>query len=234
MKPDLLVYIRNGENEELRYALRTWEKNLKFNQIFVVSGSKPPKWLTQVEIIKNHTSLGKVRQAYDNIRLGLEDPRISKNILLMMDDVFVLEPTEWKQNFNYNRGLLTQQWGVGVAKHGEDAYTCQVRMTHEALKRHIKNPLSFEEHAPFLFEKDKMKKLFDIYGDKIYQYLIRSLYGNIYKTKTEYKPDFKALLCETKIPAGEPFVSSNDTTFRLGNVGSYIKHNFPNKSRFEL
>lgn len=235
MTPDILVYIRNGENEELRYALRSWCQNLNFNNLIVVSGSKPPKWLQPDILIKNRSQLGKVRQAYENVRLGLEDPRTAKNVIIMMDDVFVLKPIgDWKPNFNYNRGTLTQQWGVGSAKHGEDAYTCQVRMTYEALKRHFETPLSFEEHAPFWCEKDKMLKLFDIYGDQLYKYLFRSLYGNIYQINTEYKPDFKALTCETKIPAEEPFASSNDTTFRLGNVGSMVKYQFPNKCRYEI
>lgn len=234
MKPDILVYIRNGENEELRYALRSWCQHLRFNKLFVVSGNQPPKWLQPDVLIKNPNQLGKVKQAYANVQVGLSDPRLSRNVLIMMDDVFVLQPIgDWKPNFNYNRGPLTQQWGVGTAKHGEDAYTCQVRMTHEALKKHVGVPLSFEEHAPFWCEKDKMLKIFDIFGDQLYKYLFRSLYGNIYNIQTEFKPDLKALQCSTKIPAGELFASSNDTTFRLGNVGSMVKAHFPYKCRYE-
>ena len=234
MKPDILVYLRNGENEELRYAIRSWVQNLEFGRIFAVSGSKPPKWFHPDTLIINPEQLAKTRQAYNNIQLGLQDPRLSQQLLLLMDDVFVLKKIgKWPENFNYNRGQLVHQWGVGTAKYGENSYQCQLRLTYEALKRHFPEPLSFEEHTPFWCEKDKMLKIFEIYGSQLHHYLPRSLYGNIYGISTDYKPDLKISSCDQKIPTGEKFLSTCDTTFRLGEVGTYLKKKFPTPSKYE-
>lgn len=229
---DILVYIRNGHNEELRYAIRSWCQNLTFNKLVVVSGSQPPLWLKPDVLIKNPSTLGKVRQAYSNISLALQSDKLSDELLLCMDDIFVLKNLgAWEPGFNFNRGPLKAQWGVGSALHGENAYTVQVRNTYNALKYRLLEPVSFELHAPFWCEKAKLAKILQIKDAQ--KYLIRSLYGNRFHLKTDYLPDLKIATCLEELPQGSVFVSTNDTSFSAGKIGRQIRALFPQPSRYE-
>lgn len=229
---DILVYIRNGHNEELRYAIRSWCQNLNFRKLVVVSGSQPPLWLKPDILIKNPSTYGKVRQAYSNIALGLENKKLATELLLCMDDTFVLKPIgTWESGFNFNRGTLTTQWGVGTARHGENAYTAQVHLTHDVLKRWYKEPLSFELHAPFWCETDKLRRVMET--KNIHELLIRSLYGNRYKVKTAYQPDLKVATCSETLPPGTVFCSTTDTSFTAGKIGQQIRALFPKPSKYE-
>ena len=229
---DILVYIRNGYNEELRYAIRSWCRNLEFRKLVVVSGSQPPIWLKPDVLIKNPSVVGKVRQAYSNIRLGLSDERLSDELLLCMDDTFVLKPLgKWESGFNFNRGALRTQWGVGSATGAVDSYHVQVRNTYNALHHLFSEPNSFELHAPFWCEKKKMAKILAI--KDIEKYLIRSLYGNKNHIRTDYLPDLKITSCVEGLPQGSVFASTTDTTFASGKVGQEIRSLFPTPSRYE-
>lgn len=229
---DILVYIRDGYNEELRYAIRSWCQNLNFDRLCVVSGERPPTWLHPDILIKNRTHLGKCRQVCENLRLALIDDRLSEQLLVCMDDTFVLQPIgEWRNGFDYNRGALRSQWGVGTARYGENSYMCQVRSTYDALKRKTPEPLSFELHAPFRCEKTKLLRI--LMSKNVEFQLWRSLYGNIYNLETKYLPDLKIATGKEDLPKGALFVSTNDSSFGNGKIGRAIRTLFPTRSHYE-
>lgn len=228
--PDILVYIRSGDNEELRYAIRSWCQNLTFSKLCVVGGPGP-SWLCPDMYIENPIRYAVMRQCYDNLIRALKSPALSNDLLILMDDVFVLRKfSKWQ---NFNRGTLEKQAQRVGGTSGSRAYAKLVQATHEELVRTISSPLSFEEHAPFSCKKDKLLSLLETYGgEKMSHLLFRSLYGNLCGCSSEYKKDVKVADDRGRIPADVPIVSTNESSF-AGTVGSEVRLIFQNKSRYE-
>lgn len=231
MVPDILLYIGAGENEELRYALRTWVKYLKFNRLIVVGGPKP-KWFYPDIYIENPVRYGKMRQCYDDLVKALKTPDLTDEIILMMDDIFLLAPcNSWK--INYNRGTLKRQWERSLRNHGATSYNQIVKNTYLELIKTFPDPLSFEEHAPFRCDKKKLLAILEEYGpERMDNLLYRSIYGNRYCNSSAYKKDLKLTTMRMVVPKDALLFSTDSLSFR-GNAGSYVKFNFPKKSRYE-
>ena len=230
---DLLLYVApDRKNEELRYALRTWEKNLEFRKLYVVGGPIP-NWFAPDIFQPNPMKYTKMRQCYDNLTLALKDDRLTEDIVLMMDDIFILKDFgEWRKN--YNRGTLQDQLDrLDFAHHPSDEYLRMVDKTRQLLEKEMESPLSFEEHLPFFCNRKKMLDILEAYGPQKMQHLLyRSIYGNRYKVDTEFRLDIKLKNMEARVPQDAFAFSTNGLSFR-GNGGSYAKFYFPQPSRFE-
>lgn len=227
---DIVVYIKNGKNEELRYAIRSWCQNLNFDKLCVVGGPKPD-WLEPDIYIENPTTKNKMLQCYNNVKLAMTDDRLSEDVLLLMDDVFVLRPTEWK--VNYNRGTLAEQLERSRKQYGETAYGQQVKFTHDLLTPTKPNPLSFEEHAPFKCNRKLMLQVLDaMSGEAIDHILYRSVYGNTFNCPTKFKLDVKLQTAGDRLNSHDEVVSTGGSAFN-GAAGTVIKDWFPNPSKYE-
>lgn len=230
---DIVVYITCGENEELRYAIRTWCKNLNFNKLYVVGGPKP-KWLEPDYYVERPLTQDKMRQSFYNVKTAMSDERLSEDVILLMDDVFVMRKVgDW--NINYNRGTLQEHYDRMIARDGKTAYNCQIEKTKQYLSdvELFSAPLSFEEHAPFLCNRKKMLEVLEkVEQHDIERLLYRSIYGNINQVKTDFKLDVKVSLSSAKPPTSELVISTGGGAF-YGATGNMIKDWFPFPSRFE-
>lgn len=227
---DIVVYIRGGENEELRYAIRSWCQNLQFNQLVVVGGPKP-KWLNPDIYIENRPTLRLMYQCHKNLVTALSDNRVSNDVLILMDDVFVLKNFgEWKINFN--RGLLKDHIDTNFKNFGNNTYLVQLRHTYNYIGKN--KVLSFEEHMPFLCDKQKMLKTLDsIPYDKIDFVLFKTLYASQNKIKSEYMADIKYFSPTSKLDKSKLIVSTNEEAFN-GNIGHELRAIFTTPSKYEI
>ena len=230
---DLLLYVGpDRKNEELRYALRTWEKNLEFGKLYAVGGPIP-SWFQPDIFQPNPMKYTKMRQCYDNLIIALQDDRLTEDIVLMMDDIFILKPCgEWRKNFN--RGTLQDQLNrLDFANHPKDSYLQMVDKTNKLLLKQFNAPLSFEEHLPFYCNRKKLLKILKDYGPQEMQHLLyRSIYGNMYPSPSDFKLDIKLKEMSSQVPKDAIAISTNGLSFR-GNAGSYMRLYFPQPSRFE-
>lgn len=230
---DILLYLApSRQNEELRYAVRTWEKNLKFNKLYVVGGPIP-NWFEPDIFQPNKMQYTKMRQCYDNLILALDDDRLSDDVILMMDDIFLLKPCgEWE--INYNRGTLEEQLDrLDFAHHPSDAYLKMVDNTKQLLNKNFEHPLSFEEHLPFRCNRKKLLAILEEHGpDKMQFLLYRSIYGNLYNVPTDFKLDIKLKNMAAQVPRDAIGFSTNGLSFK-GNGGSFVKYHFPTPSKYE-
>lgn len=229
---DIVVYIKGGENDELKYAIRTWCQNLTFNKLYVVGGPKP-KWLEPDIYVENQPKFQKMRQALSNLIIAMSDDRLSEDVLILMDDVFVINYIgNW--TINHNRGTLLEQKENSISRFGPNLYAEQLEYTSDAMSKIAQKPLSFEEHAPFVCNRKKMLEILELIKEENPDKLLcRSLYGNTYKCKTSKKLDIKIMDGGSKLPSNEKIVSTNPPAFR-GACGQVIKDWFPDKSRYEL
>lgn len=230
---DILLYLApSKQNEELRYALRTWEKNLKFRNLYVVGGPIP-NWFKPDIYQPNPLKYTKMRQCYDNLIVALKDDRLTEDVLLMMDDIFLIQPCgEWE--INYNRGTLQEQLNrLDYQHHTTDSYLEMVHKTNELLCQDYESPLSFEEHLPFKCNRKKLLSILDQYGPQKMQHLLyRSIYGNRFSTPTEFRLDVKLKELSSPVLPHYTAFSTNGLSFR-GNGGSYVKYHFPTPSHYE-
>jgi hypothetical protein len=223
------VYIcRPGDNEELRYSIRSVLANAPEGNIWVV-GDKPD-WYSGNHIYVNPKS-SKYGNARMNIEAILNSTEISERFVLMNDDFFIVKPVKEIKYF-YN-GKMKNIIEALESRRGNAGYLNLLRKTHQKLIRNrISNPLNYELHIPMVMEKEKLNKIFVQYS------LWRSPYGNIYKVGGEYMRDVKYHTNPVHktsfhyLESDLPYLSTEDDSFE--EVLPYLENLFPNPSPYEL
>lgn len=225
---DLVIPVREGPNEELRYALRSIAENLAVDRVWLAGHA--PEWATNVEHIATVQSATKWENSTGNLRAACEHPEVSEEFVLSNDDVYVLEPmTEVPI---YHRGpvaeVLAEQAGMEW-----NPYITGMRATLDRLRETgHPNPLSFELHIPMPVPKAVMLAALDL-GSDIPVWHKRTAAGTLGGLQGEQIADVK-IHGRWEVPAaGQRFVSTNDRTFQTGQVGRWLRDRFPARCRFE-
>lgn len=212
------------ENEELRYSLRLIDNLPNVRNVYIFGGCPDflkPKYLKKRIKQSPPTQENKWDNSGKIFWEILNDPDVSDNFYLMMDDVYVTKPISEYVNLSRPSMYTTRHSDYYNAK--RDAY--------KWLLVHGKPTRDFEQHRPFLYNKQKARELFPMYP---IQTCFRSVYGNWYHIKTEQHPDCK-IFSKTfdKFPLDDWCLSTTDKVFYLGKAGEWLKKYAPNKSRFE-
>ncbi len=226
---DIVYVCRKGDNEELRYSIRSVVKNLPESRVWVV-GYKPD-WYVGDFIPVEDTS-GK----FNNIRLALlaaaNHPKVSKNFIYMNDDFFLIKPI--KRLKTYSGGLLSDKVARYRQINPTSGYVISLKKTMECLNRlGIKNPIDYDIHVPMILNK---QKLIDI---AYLPFQTRSIYGNFYQIASETITDVKRYHSGSYMSnmsyAGNkyPFISSEDKSFDLLK-DTILADMFPEPSKYEV
>ena len=166
------VYIcRNGDNEELRYSIRSVVANGKPDNIWVVGGK--PDWYRGnfIEVIQDKD---KYQNARNNMKTIAHSKDISEHFVLMNDDFFIINPINYVETFH--GGSLSDKIGIFELHSNSSPYTKLLLKTEQVLNRWgISDPLDYAIHVPMVMEKNKLK---DIMNTRIEGISIRTLYGN--------------------------------------------------------
>ena len=225
---DLVYICRDGDNEELRYSLRSIEKNFPGHNVWVV-GYKPD-WYSGPFIPVKDTS-----NKFNNIRLAMIEacnhPGVSDDFVLMNDDFFLIKPiTEWK---NYNGGLLSDKITRYRQINPTATYLILLKKTFTQLKHMgIRQPLDYDIHVPMVFNKSKLLEIAYL------QLKPRSLYGNLYQIASETITDVKRYAPDSYMNslsymnAEYPFISTEDKSFDLVKK-EILGDMFPEPSKYE-
>lgn len=196
---------------ELRYSLRTLA-NVPHGRV-VVAGWKP-EWVTNVVYLPTVQRLSKFANALQNLQVAL--PHVSEEFILMNDDFYILQPLEKIPT------LYRETWDVPVIR---DAKNSVVRL----LEKHgITDPVSYELHAPMVFNRDLLQQTFETAKGVFIAGYQRTLYGNLNRIGGIAVPDVKG----RTIPEGAMFVSTSEHTFQ-GAVGQQLRNLFPDPSPYE-
>jgi hypothetical protein len=223
---DCVYVCRPGDNEELRYSIRSVVKNLPHDNLWLV-GYKPSWYVGNFISVLNTTT------KFENIRLAIkaaaEHNEISDNFILMNDDFFVIRPAN--PDVVLHGGLLTDKINRYRSMLGSGRYITLLENTHKFLiKSGIKNPLDYDIHTPMVFNKNNLLQIINR------RHFPRSLYGNIFKVGGEFTNDVKVYpdnsLLKYDIQQDSPYISTQDDSFdNLFN--SLLKHMFPDQSKYE-
>lgn len=206
------VYLcRSGENEELKYSIRSLYKNIESVNIWVVGGK--PDWYcgNYVKVDQNHTKHVNVR---NNLKKIVNDKSIPNDFVLMNDDFFIMKPIN---NIPVlHGGRLEDKVNLFKKNNPKSSYTVMLSDTYKKLiSLGIKEPLDYAIHVPMTINKNLLSSC-------IYPSLsIRTMYGNLNSIGGKQISDVKIYEKEKHI--GNPnylngdnvFLSTNDKSFNI-------------------
>jgi hypothetical protein len=225
---DVVYICRTGENEELRYSLRSLV-NINHDNVFVVGGK--PQWYEGNHIRVEYTGT-KYTHARANLEAVIKNQRISNNFILMNDDFYILEPIG--DLGVYNQGLLKDKMETYLNFAPRSTYTKMIVDTYDfLLEQGYQKPLCYELHVPMVMNKVLLKKAMAT------RKLWRSVYGNFNNLGGIKMPDVKVYnekglenIKHDYLNSSQPFLSSQDNTFR--ELKDALLHRlFQEKSQYE-
>jgi hypothetical protein len=225
------VYIcREGENEELKYSIRSVVKNTNYSNVWVV-GYKP-SWY-----VGNFVEVLDVKTKFNNIinctKAIIDVGAISDDFVLMNDDFFFLK---YRNSMPVFHGGLLKDKIDKYSVLGARKYAELLRKTYKDLLRQgIKDPLDYELHVPMPMNKQLLAKSIDK------AYFPRSGYGNLNNIGGQLITDVKAYGSKSILSSRSfdftkedaEFVSTEDRSFKVV-YESVLKYMFPEPSQYEL
>lgn len=230
-----IIYPYIKGNDELIYSLRSLV-NLPHNKVFIV-GEKPEGIdLTKVCYIPFAQTKTKYKNTTEILKMMCNNSAVSDDFILMNDDFFILKPiTNPKEELNLYRGNALKVYEHYVQRFGANGYSKGMLETIYFIqdKLNIQEPLGYELHVPFIFNKSKFLKMFELEGiDNILALHKRTLYGNMYYKGGNSIKDVKVFAFGSLPLPEQKFLSCSDTAWE--NLRSYMQKIFNKKSIYEV
>ena len=230
MSKNFIYICRAGENEELRYSLRSVDKFYPNANVWVVGGR--PSWY-----VGNYIEVEQTADAFYNVKCSLEkiveDSRIPNDIVVMNDDFFFVRRVRSFET--YVSGTLQQRITDNLKNGINSSYIRKLDKLKRYCKRYQNPPLDFDIHVPMPAQKDKIAQ---IVNDDL---MWRSNYGNRFvdpksviviedvKVYPEGRYSFKSYDYRSR---KYPFFSTQDDVFEKV-CKDFLSKRFPQPSRFE-
>lgn len=210
---DLVYICRPGDNEELRYSIRSAVANLPHDRVWVV-GSKPDwytgDFLPVVDTRSKFTNIENITRAIANC----DD--ISEDFVLMNDDFFIIKKIDSVPLAHC--GTLKDKIDLYKRLQGDTLYVRLIQETYLTLvkKFKIQEPLNFDIHTPMPMKKSILKKTIDNRG-----VLARTMYGNLSNLDSIDTQDVKhynhsVMSSNTYdyVNGDSPYISTEDNSFK--------------------
>lgn len=177
------VYIcRAGDNEELRYSIRSVVKNATHNNIWVV-GQKPDWYVGNfVNVPDTGTKFTNIHNCFSAIA---DIGAISDDFVLIEDDMFIVQPVGIMPI--YSGGSMADRIKELQDINPTSRYTKLLQSTYNYIVRFlkVKDPVNYEIHFPLVMNKQKLSKAL---RHSVFQ---KSVYGNQFKIGGQVTADVK-------------------------------------------
>lgn len=227
---DFVYICKIGENEELRYSIRSVVHNFPDARVWVVGGK--PGWYSgeYIEVSQNHN---KYTNAFNNLMAICNSNEIPESFIFMNDDFFILK--KFDLNNTFNGGLLSNKIERYTQNMPISGYIRKLVATQDMLKsKTIGDALDYELHVPILVEKDKLLSIIKKYPSLLW----RSMYGNLHNlggieirdVKVYSDPRYSERSKE--IDKDSIFASTEDNSFKSVHE-SILKNMFFEPTKFE-
>ena len=228
---DIVYMVKDAiYNEELRYSLRSVEKNFPHKRVVFIGG-KPMYCNPDKQIVVNQKGATKWDRVRAMLKQIAETDDITENFVLFNDDFFIMEPVTELPPYRYGTLQELCQRIERKNKGRPTKYTLSLEKTIKALEEKGLPTINFELHMPILLNRGKLLEVIERFPEVKGT---RSLYGNSYLVSFS-KPmkDVKIFGSKTVPSEGQLFLSTDDVSFANGEVGRFIREAFPDKSKFE-
>lgn len=225
-----IIYILKKDIDpyELTYSLRSVEANFPHRKVWFV-GAQPRGLVPDARIIHEQTGSNK----WDKIRSSMyevaRNEDVTSDFFLFNDDFFVMQPVKGKW-INFASGTLTDRiYQFAAENPWLSPYARTLFKAREELKTLGCGEVNYDVHLPMLFNKDAVIQAIRQCSSP----QMRSVYGNITKSPYKDRKDVKIGNMIEIPPEDIDFLSTNETSFKDGKVGEFIRERFPTPSRFE-
>jgi hypothetical protein len=227
---DFVYICKPGDNEELRYSIRSVINSFPEAKIWLVGGK--PDWYSgnHIHVDQRHH---KYANAINNLHALCIAEEISNEFVLMNDDFFIIKKINKIDQF-YN-GLLSEKIDNYTKITGSSMYIRKLILTNTRLiEQGITNPYDYELHIPMVMEKDKLLPIIKKYPNCLW----RSMYGNIYNVGGTQMEDVKVytnprhLARSKEITDNSTFMSTEDQAFNM-MLDKILSKLFTTKSSYE-
>lgn len=178
---DYVYTCRPGDNEELRYSIRSVVKNLPEGRIWLV-GYKPDWYIGDYIKVENEKNkFYSINKCWSAIQ---KNNYISDKFILMNDDFYIIN--ELKNIDAMHGGLLLDKIKRYTEQHGANKYAQLLSMANRYLQyKGIDSPLDYDIHVPMPINKN------NITDDVLSGLAPRSLYGNLNRIGGYFIDDVK-------------------------------------------
>jgi hypothetical protein len=195
MKPDIVYLFAMGHtfwrDQELRYSLRSLEKQGENYGNIILVGDKPPYLNGKIiHIPQSDNSLHcHERRIYEKLLVACNTPEISDPFIFFNDDYFLTKPIDFS-NIGYYFSINIEDKIIKRSRN--DLYKKTMRNTFAVLKEKGLKTRYFDIHYPMQYYKNKFIEAMKKYDWEINAgYLIKSLYANTLRIKGEKRKDYK-------------------------------------------
>lgn len=227
---DYIYACRIGDNEELRYSIRSVMKNCATVDNIWVIGYKPDWYAGNFISVPNRST--KYENIKNCLRAAIDNPNISEDFVYMNDDFFVTRPMA--EIPTMHGGLLQDKINKYLKVDSGSGYVSSLQQTAVNLRRRaIRAPLDYDLHTPIVFNKTLLRSVIDEVGQ------VRTNYGNIHDIEAIESTDVKTYSAEKYqyrsydyLNNDLPYISTEDVSF-VNVYNDILKDMFPDPSIYE-
>ncbi len=166
--------------EEMKYSLRSLEKNLVDMEFRIWVVGDKPAWLSDEAHFIDVPCSGKTTRLDQALKRVAVDhhPEINEEYLWMNDDIYFINPVTYAD--------LCIPKILGDLKSRMNQYDPQtiwgsdMHATYRKLKTEKMPTLNYAIHMPYLYEKTKSKKLFQLFNLEANPFVFENLYYNLF------------------------------------------------------
>lgn len=229
---DIVYFVKDTPtNEELRYSLRSVAKNMPHKRVWIFGGH-PKGIIPDVHIKVDQKGKTKWDRVRGMFKMACENKELTDDFIMFNDDFFVMQPTD-HLGISY-RCSLEKHIQILEANYNNkpSEYTRLLRSSLAELRALGIEPLSYELHTPFIFNKHDLLKMIEEHPD---WRSTRTMYGNLYNIGGEKTKDVKIFSSKTELDYKNlRFLSTDDPVVNVNNdIWRYIRAQFKTHCEYE-
>lgn len=230
MDRDIICFTKaSDDNEELRYAIRSWEKNLPHRNIILVGHR--PSFLKDIDVIEveQQPNIKLIDKYHNTTRLMIaacQNEKVSDTFYLANDDFFIMKPVE---------EIPMYHWGTiaDVIKTKRETGTALDDYYMNAMEEMPQHWQSYALHLPMPIGKHWWLYVYDQFNTHpSFHANKRTIYGNNVSTDSPQHDDVK-IYDPNQTGLDSYTYLSTAPNMMTTPVGRYIKQAFPERSRYE-
>lgn len=232
-----------AQGKELLYALRSWQKQVRFGINIVVIGDREDWFSEDVTFIEHQrTSDNPQIDTREKLKLAIISPEVTDNFIWASDDIYLVNP------ISLSHIELPKVLGELNPDKQSETYAANMRLTRSLLKKECLPILNYNTRTPVLFDKERLTAMFERFPETVLDgFLFTSVYFNAFPDtahpihlnwKTDQvllpivsqNPDENAVLA---LLANKVFLSNSETGYSPW-LEQYLEKLFPEPSDFEV